>query len=45
MLIHPLRVALTGTAVSAGIFDVMHLMGQELVASRIDDAMMNLRDA
>lgn len=37
-LIHPLRVALTGRAVSPGIFEVMCLMGRELVLSRIDEA-------
>ncbi|UCC73685.1 MAG: glutamate--tRNA ligase [Gemmatimonadota bacterium] len=43
-LIHPLRVALTGLAVSPGIFEVMDLMGRELVMSRIDDALARLRD-
>ena len=41
-LIHPLRVALTGAGVSPGIFEVMHLMGKELVLARIDDALANL---
>jgi len=41
-LIHPLRVALTGTSVSPGIFEVMNLMGRELVCARIDDALTHL---
>jgi glutamyl-tRNA synthetase len=43
-LIHPLRVALTGQAVSPGIFEVMHLMGRERVLARIDHALRILRD-
>lgn len=34
-LIHPTRVALTGRAVSPGIFEVMKLMGRDLVLARI----------
>ncbi|MGD8868601.1 MAG: glutamate--tRNA ligase [Gemmatimonadales bacterium] len=34
-LIHPTRVALTGCAVSPGIFEVMRLMGREVVLDRI----------
>lgn len=34
-LIHPTRVALTGRAVSPGIFEVMRLMGREVVLDRI----------
>jgi glutamyl-tRNA synthetase len=41
-LIHPLRLALTGTSVSPGIFEVMNLMGRERVISRIDDALNEL---
>ena len=41
-LIHPLRLALTGTSVSPGIFEVMNLMGRELVYARIDDALNHL---
>jgi len=41
-LIHPLRLALTGTSVSPGIFEVMNLMGRELVCARIDDALNHL---
>ncbi len=42
-LIHPLRVALTGSAVSPGIFEVMTVMGRDLVLERIDLAMNKLR--
>jgi glutamyl-tRNA synthetase len=41
-LIHPLRVALTGSAVSPGIFEVMNLMGRDLVLQRIADAIEKL---
>lgn len=41
-LIHPLRVALTGMAVSPGIFEVMSLMGRDLVLRRIDEALTRL---
>jgi glutamyl-tRNA synthetase len=37
-LIHPSRLALTGLAVSPGIFEVMNLMGRDLVIARIDAA-------
>ncbi len=38
-IIHPpLRVALTGLAVSPGIFEVMTLMGHELVLRRLEEA-------
>ncbi len=43
-LIHPLRLALTGWAVSPGIFEVMCLMGHELVLSRIDEAIGSLAE-
>ena len=39
----PLRVALTGLTVSAGIFDVLTLLGRERALSRIDDALRYLR--
>jgi glutamyl-tRNA synthetase len=42
-MIHPLRVALTGMAVSPGIFEVMALMGQELVLNRINAALELLK--
>lgn len=41
--IHPLRVALTGAAVSPGIFEVAALMGRERVLERIDEALLELR--
>jgi len=34
--IHPLRVALTGQAVSPGIFEVAQLVGKQLSLQRID---------
>ncbi len=37
-IFQPLRVALTGMAVSPGIFDVLVAMGRELALQRIDDA-------
>ena len=42
-LIHPLRVALTGMAVSPGIFEVMALMGQKLVLARLDAALVRFK--
>lgn len=42
-LIHPLRVALLGTAVSPGIFDVVALLGRDRVLRRIDRALTELR--
>ncbi len=44
-LIHPLRVALTGSAVSPGIFELMELMGRELVLERIVAAISHLEGA
>jgi glutamyl-tRNA synthetase len=41
-LIHPLRVALTGTAVSPGIFEVMTVMGRARVLARLDRALERL---
>jgi len=41
-LIHPLRVAITGTSVSPGIFVTMALMGKELTLSRIHRAVERL---
>ena len=43
-LFQPLRVALTGLTVSAGIFDVLVLLGRERSLARIDDAMNYLRE-
>jgi glutamyl-tRNA synthetase len=37
-IIHPLRVALTGLAVSPGIFEVLELMGRTLALGRIQEA-------
>jgi glutamyl-tRNA synthetase len=42
-LIHPLRVALTGTGASPGIFDVALLLGRETVLRRIARAVEALR--
>ncbi len=44
-LIHPLRVALTGSAVSPGIFELMDLMGRALVLERIGAAITHLDSA
>jgi glutamyl-tRNA synthetase len=37
-LCQPLRVALTGSAASPGIFDVLVLLGRERSLARIDDS-------
>ena len=42
-LFQPLRVALTGSAVSPGIFDVLTLLGRERSLARIEAALQNLR--
>jgi glutamyl-tRNA synthetase len=42
-LFQPLRVALTGLTVSAGIFDVLALLGRDRSLARIDDATSFLR--
>jgi len=42
-LFQPLRVALTGLTVSAGIFDVLALLGRERSLARIDNAVRYLR--
>jgi glutamyl-tRNA synthetase len=41
-LFQPLRVALTGSAESPGIFDVMVLLGRERTIERIDRALQFL---
>ena len=41
-LIHPLRVALTGSAVSPGIFEVLAVLGREVSLQRIDLALAKL---
>ena len=43
-LFQPLRVALTGLTVSAGIFDVLVLLGRDRSLARIDDAMNYLSE-
>ena len=43
-LIHPLRVALTGQAVSPGIFDVLHYLGKDLSLDRIGRALETLAE-
>jgi glutamyl-tRNA synthetase len=43
-LIHPLRVALTGQAVSPGIFDVLYYLGRDLSLSRIEEALETLAE-
>jgi glutamyl-tRNA synthetase len=42
-LIHPLRLALTGTAASPGIFEVAALLGRERTLQRVDRAIATLR--
>ncbi len=42
-VIHPLRVALTGQAVSPGIFEVLFFLGRELTLRRIREATAHLR--
>jgi glutamyl-tRNA synthetase len=42
-LFQPLRVALTGSSVSPGIFDVLTLLGRDRSLRRMDDAIRNLR--
>jgi glutamyl-tRNA synthetase len=41
-LIHPLRVAVTGTAASPGIFEVLVLLGQERTLRRLDAAIARI---
>jgi len=43
-LFQPLRVALTGSSVSPGIFDVLMLLGRDRSLARIESAQRNLRD-
>lgn len=42
-IIHPARVALTGKGVSPGLFEVMELMGKEMVIQRLDKAVKIIR--
>lgn len=44
VLIHPLRVALTGEKVSPSIFEVTQIMGRPLVIRRLQAAVRSLRD-
>jgi glutamyl-tRNA synthetase len=44
-IIHPTRVALTGKTVGPGLFDLMALLGQERVVTRLDRAIEMVRDA
>lgn len=39
-LIHPLRVAVTGKSVSAGIFEVLALLGKETTVKRLEEAVI-----
>jgi glutamyl-tRNA synthetase len=39
-LIHPLRVAVTGKSVSAGIFEVLELLGKEKTVNRLEKALI-----
>ena len=43
-LFQPLRVALTGLAVSPGIFDVLELLGRDLALARVDAALARLSE-
>ncbi|MBN1154844.1 glutamate--tRNA ligase [candidate division KSB1 bacterium] len=42
-LIHPIRLALTGYAVSPGLFEMMELLGQDTVLRRLDSALAYLK--
>jgi glutamyl-tRNA synthetase len=44
-VLQPLRVALTGSAVSPGIFEVLELLGRERSIARIDSALARLRES
>jgi glutamyl-tRNA synthetase len=41
-LIHPLRVAVTGKSVSAGIFEVLELLGKEKTVNRLEKVIRNV---
>jgi len=41
-VIHPLRVAVTGRAVSPGIFEVLAFLGRDTVLARLDEAIVRL---
>jgi glutamyl-tRNA synthetase len=40
----PLRVALTGKAISPGIFEVMEVLGQEMVVKRLSDTITHIKN-
>ncbi|MCH8288504.1 MAG: glutamate--tRNA ligase [Candidatus Marinimicrobia bacterium] len=42
LLIHPVRLALTGYGVSPGLFVIMELLGKSVVIRRLDNALKNL---
>jgi len=44
IIAQPLRVALTGTSVSPGIFEVMGVMGQEMVIKRLSNAISHIKN-
>jgi glutamyl-tRNA synthetase len=44
-VIHPLRVALTGTGASPGIFEVAMLLGRDRMLHRLDAAVQHLRNS
>jgi glutamyl-tRNA synthetase len=44
-LIHPLRVALTGSAVGPGVFEVAAVLGRDAVLTRLDAAIEELGTA
>jgi len=43
IIAQPLRVALTGKTVSPGIFEIMEVMGQEMVIQRLSDAVSHIK--
>ena len=43
-LIHPIRVALTGFAVSPGLFELMEVLGKDVVIRRINKAIYYLKN-
>ena len=44
-LIHPVRLAVTGKGVSPGIFEVLELLGNDRVISRVDRLLERLKNA
>jgi glutamyl-tRNA synthetase len=43
-LIHATRVAVTGRAVSPGLFEVLELVGRDRVLGRIDQVLQDLKN-